>query len=278
MTTIPTITPQSCVECGVPIDDHQRYCVECGTSRRLPDDPVLRHATLQARRDAAEPEPAAAVVRRGPDNRATVLVLALLPVAAALGVLVGRHGSGSGADDKQLLAALRAQPGAGSSGATTTTAETAVTSDFTLGTGYVVQLRTLPSSSTSAAVASAKSAARAQGAKDVGVIVASDFKLTPSPNGADVLYAGQFRTRAAAARTLKQVRKRFPKAIIVSVGSPLGGHDKAAKIAAEDAVVRKHPTAKQKADGAKIVQQIQARRGKSYVQQQQKLPDTIVVP
>ena len=43
-------------------------------------------------------------------------------------------------------------------------------------------------------------------------------------------------------------------------------------------MIRKHPTAKQKSDGAKIVQQIQSKRGKSYVEQQQKLPDTIVVP
>jgi hypothetical protein len=39
-----------------------------------------------------------------------------------------------------------------------------------------------------------------------------------------------------------------------------------------------HPTAKQKVQGAKIVQEIQARKGKSYVQQQRNLPDTIVVP
>src|SRR5207247_2948554 len=105
----------------------------------------------------------------------------------------------------------------------------------------------------------------AQGAKDVGVIVPSDFKLTPSSHGADVLYSGQFRTRAAARKTLAKLRKHFPKAAVVQIGSPLGGHDKAAKIAAEDAVIRKHPTAQQKTTGAKIVQQIQAKPGKSYV-------------
>ena len=42
--------------------------------------------------------------------------------------------------------------------------------------------------------------------------------------------------------------------------------------------LQKHPTAQQKSTGAQIVKQIQAKRGKSYVEQQQKLPDTIVIP
>ena len=40
----------------------------------------------------------------------TALSLALLPAAAALGVLVGKHNSGS---DKDLIAALRAAPRGG---------------------------------------------------------------------------------------------------------------------------------------------------------------------
>ena len=276
MTEIPTLIHDTCAHCGAPVDAHQRYCVACGTSRRLPDDPAIRHATVLARRStAAEQELVAQPsARRGADGRITALVLALLPAAAALGVLVGKHGSGS---DKQLLAALRARPAAASA-STATAAAASVTSDFTLGTGYVVQLRTLPAGSDVAAVTKAKRAARARGATGVGVIVPSDFKLTPSPHGADVLYSGQFRTRAAARKALAKLRRHFPKATVVQVGSPLGGHDKAARIAAEDAVIRKHPTAQQKTEGAKIVQQIQSKRGKSYVQQQQKLPDTIVVP
>jgi len=277
MTEIPTLIHDTCPHCGVPVDAHQRYCVACGASRRLPDDPAIRHATVLARRAAAAEQELVAQppARRGADGRITALVLALLPAAAALGVLVGNHRSGS---DKQLLAALRAQPATASSSKTTTAAAASVTSDFTLGTGYVVQLRTLPAGSDVAAVAKAKRAARVKGAPDLGVIVPSDFKLTPSPHGADVLYSGQFRTRAAARKALAKLRRRFPKATIVQVGSPLGGHDKAARIAAEDAVIRKHPTAQQKTEGARIVQQIQSKRGKSYVQQQQQLPDTIVVP
>jgi hypothetical protein len=274
MTPTTTLTYEPCGQCGALLDERQRYCVECGAGRRHPADPVTRHFTQAAQRSPAEPAPAAPP-RRAVDGRLTALALALLPAAAALGVLVGKHGSGS---DKDLLAALRAQPAAAVAGTSTTASAAAVTSDFSLGTGYVVRLRTLPATTSAAAVAKAKRDARSKGAPNVGIIVASDFRLKPASGGAYVLYSGEFRTRAAAAHALARLKKRFAQAVVVSVGSRIAGHDKAARIAAEDAVIRKHPTAQQKSDGAKVVQQIQSKRGKSYVQQQQKLPDTIVVP
>jgi hypothetical protein len=276
MSTNPSPIYEPCSQCGAPLDDRQRFCVECGASRRHPSDPVTRHFTAITRQ--ANPEPAVVVPPpgRGSDTRTAALVLALLPVAAALGVLAGRHNSGS---DKDLIAALKAAPAAAGATAPTANAGAAtVTSDFSLGSGYVVALQRLSSSSSAADVAKAKSAARSKGAKSVGVIDPQDFRLKPSSGKDFVIYSGQFKARAAAERALKKLRKAFPKASIVTVGSPIGGHDKAAKIAAEDAVIRKHPTAKQKSDGAKIVQQIQSKRGKSYVEQQQKLPDTIVIP
>jgi hypothetical protein len=58
-----------------------------------------------------------------------------------------------------------------------------------------------------------------------------------------------------------------------------GGANTAGRLTTPASVAtQQHPTASQKADGARIVQQIQATKGKSYVQQQRKLPDTIVVP
>ena len=277
MTT--TFSYEQCSQCSAPLEQRQRYCVRCGASRRHPDDPVARHHTLAARR-SAPPEPVVSPPRRRADTRLTALVLALLPVAAALGVLVGKHGSGPGSNsDKALLAALRAQPAAAAAtGTLPSAAPTTVRSDFSLGSGYVVQLRTLPAGTDAVAVAAAERAARAKRAPHVGVIDPKDFRLKPSSGGAYVLYSGQFRTRAEARRALSKLRKRFPRATVVAVGNTIGGHDKAAKIATEDAVIRKHPTTQQKAAGAKIVQQIQAKRGKSYVQQQQQLPDTIVVP
>jgi hypothetical protein len=274
MTTTTTLTYEPCGQCGAPLAERQRYCVDCGASRRHPSDPVARHFTLAARSGAQETAAATPPPpQRRSDARITALVLVLLPAAAALGVLVGKHDSGS---DKDLLAALRAQPAAAAAGSSTTAS--AITSDFALGSGYVLRLRTLPAGTDAAGVAKAKRDARSKGAPDVGIIDPEDFRLKPGTGGAYVLYSGEFKTRAAAKRALAKLKKNFPQAVVVSVGSKIAGHDKAVKIAAEDAVIRKHPTAKQKADGANIVKQIQAKRGKSYVEHQQKLPDTIVIP
>jgi hypothetical protein len=281
-TTTPAIHVP-CSQCGAPLDERQRYCVACGASRRHPHDPVARHHTLLARRAAPEePVAAAAPARRGADLRLTALILALLPVAAALGVLVGRHGSAPGSEDKALLAALRAQPATpqpaavglrpaavapGATSAASTSARASAV--LTLTDGYVIRLRTLPKGSGAVAVAAAERAARAKGVRDVGVLRRA---------GGDVLFSGQFTTRAAAQKALAALRTRFPSATILVIGHPISGRDKAARIAAADAVIRNHPTAQQKQQGAKVVQQIQAERGRTYVQQQRKLPDTIVVP
>ena len=81
-----------------------------------------------------------------------------------------------------------------------------VTSDFSLGSGYVVRLQTLPSSSSASAVAKAKRAARAKGAKGVGVIDPQDFKLTPSSGKDFVIYSRPFSTRAEAEKALAKLR------------------------------------------------------------------------
>ena len=82
MTTTTTLTYEPCGQCGAPLDERQRYCVECGTSRRHPADPVARHFTQVARQANPEPAVLAPQPRRGADARVTALVLALLPAAA----------------------------------------------------------------------------------------------------------------------------------------------------------------------------------------------------
>jgi hypothetical protein len=246
----------------------------CGANRRHPGDPVARYLAAARRPRGASAAPAPAAARRS-DGRWTAAAFALLPIAAAVGVLVGRGNS-------DVVAALRAQKAPvvqigtapASASATATAPAAAIASDFRLAKGFVVRLSTLPAAGTdAAAVAAAKRAATAKGAKEVGLISPSDFKLTPGSGGAYVLYSGQFATRAAAAKALARLRKPFPGAAIVAVGTVAG-----ARGSARAAATPSHPTAKQKVQGAKIVQEIQARKGKSYVQQQRNLPDTIVVP
>ncbi len=278
---------EPCHECGAAMDARQRYCISCGANRRHPDDPVARYLSASPRR--ARTAPAAPVVVAGSggryDGRLVAVAIALLPVAAAAGVLVGRNGADP---DRTLIAALKEQRAALAASApatttTTTAATTAIASDFPLAKGFTIELQELPADSNQAAVDKATAAARDKGAKKVGVINPADFTLKPASGGGLVVYAGAYKKKAEAAKALGKLRKDFKGAKVVAVGpsaatKAASGGSKADKIAAEDAVVAKHPTQKQKQDGAKIVQQIQAKKGKSYVEQQQKLPDTIVIP
>jgi hypothetical protein len=273
--TTQTVTHQPCDQCGSALDEQQRYCVVCGANRRHPGDPVARYLAAARRPRAAAAAPAPAAAARRSDGRWTAAAFALLPIAAAIGVLAGRGNS-------DVVAALRAQKAPvvqigtapASASATATAPAAAIASDFTLAKGFVVRLSTLPVAGTDAAAAgAAKRAAKAKGATDVGLINPSDFKLTPGSGGAYVLYSGQFATRPAAAKALARLRKPFPGAAIVAVGKVAGAGGSASAAATPS-----HPSAKQKVQGAKIVQEIQARKGKSYVQQQRNLPDTIVVP
>ena len=102
-----------CDHCQAPLAERQRYCVVCGARRAHADDPAARWFVESARRArAAEAAPAAgAGAGRAADGSASrtrfALVFALLPLVAALGIVVGR-GSGSG-NDEQLVDALKAQ-------------------------------------------------------------------------------------------------------------------------------------------------------------------------
>jgi len=95
---------EHCDECGAPVDHAQRYCVNCGTHRRHVPDPASRYLShAGARSRALRPGGArnGAGSRRG-GSLAVAVVLALIPVAAAVGVEVGRS---SGNQDSKLLQA-----------------------------------------------------------------------------------------------------------------------------------------------------------------------------
>lgn len=98
---------ESCDSCGSPVDDQQRFCVVCGAHQRRADDPAARWFA-----SARRPKPAAAPAG-GTRAKGTVPTLvaagliALLPVAAGVGILVGRGTTNS--NDEALLAALKAQ-------------------------------------------------------------------------------------------------------------------------------------------------------------------------
>jgi len=100
---------EPCEECGAPLDPQQRYCVECAARRGNGANPSSQYfaaMSKRARRPLAQPQ-----AKPGSGSRAAaVAFFALLPVAVAVGVVVGRSGS-DGTDDA-LLQALRRQDAA----------------------------------------------------------------------------------------------------------------------------------------------------------------------
>ncbi|HEX7290182.1 MAG TPA: hypothetical protein VF250_03555 [Conexibacter sp.] len=97
-----------CDHCQAPLAERQRYCVVCGARRAQADDPAARWFVEQARR-ARSAETAPSGPHGSGDAAASrlrfALVFALLPLVAALGIMVGRGGG----DDDRLVDALKAQ-------------------------------------------------------------------------------------------------------------------------------------------------------------------------
>lgn len=116
---------EPCEECGAPLDPRQRYCVECAARRGNGANPSSQYfaaMSKRARRPLAQPQ-----AKAGSGSRAAaVAFFALLPVAVAVGVVVGRSGS-DGTDDA-LLQALRQQDAAVASAGPVATAAGAANS------------------------------------------------------------------------------------------------------------------------------------------------------
>jgi hypothetical protein len=95
---------EPCEECGAPLDAQQRYCVECGARRGNGANPASRYFATMSKRAR---RPVTGPPRRPPASRAAAVgFFALLPIAVALGVVVGRSDSGGG-NETALLRALK---------------------------------------------------------------------------------------------------------------------------------------------------------------------------
>lgn len=109
-------TYEPCEECGAPMDPQQRYCVECAARRGNGANPSSRYfaaMSKRARRPLAGPAP-----KPSPSSRAAAVgFFALLPLAVALGVMVGRSNSGGADNSDALLQALREQRAAATTAA-----------------------------------------------------------------------------------------------------------------------------------------------------------------
>ena len=276
-----------CEQCQAPVDRDQRYCVRCGARQSHARNPATSYFATAARsRRTGAPQRRPDGLLRGP---AFALFLVLLPLGVGVGVLVGRSGSSNNTD--KLIAALQKQQpvvaSAPTTGAPATAASSAASagslaSDFALQRGFAIKLSTLPIQGTGqAAVLRAELQARAKGASQVGLINPKDFKLTPAQSPSSyVIFSGQFKTRAEAVKALARLKSRFPGAAVIAV-APVAAA--AAPVLAHTAYGTVHkiagsrPTPQQIQQDKQVVQKINHTVGKSYVQAQRGLPDTIVV-
>ncbi len=118
---------EPCEECGAPLDPQQRYCVNCAARRGNGSNPSSRYFAAMSKK-ARRPLTKGQASRPGGGSRAAAVgFFALLPIAVALGVVVGRSGSGDN-NEEALLKALKRQEAtrevaaapAGTTAATTT--------------------------------------------------------------------------------------------------------------------------------------------------------------
>jgi hypothetical protein len=187
--------------------------------------------------------------------------VALAVLFLGVGVLIGR--SGSGTEQVSAKPTVVRVNGGGGGGATSGTAQQAATTtvkgDWPAGKeGWTVQLQQLAKDDPTK-ITAAKQDAKDRGAPDVGLIDTDSFEGLPPGNY--IVYSGQFDSKETAAAALGKLRKDFPKAKVIHVGTTapaIGG-------------------AKAQAD-KQAVQNLDNLSGGDYAKQSRKLPDTLALP
>jgi hypothetical protein len=105
----PLTKPQGyepCEECGAPLDPQQRYCVECAARRGNGSNPASRYFAAMSKKSRRPLTKSQAKAPGGGSRAAAVGFFALLPIAVALGVVVGRSGGSGDSNEEALLKAL----------------------------------------------------------------------------------------------------------------------------------------------------------------------------
>lgn len=108
----PVRRPQAfepCEECGAPMDPQQRYCVNCAARRGNGANPASRYFAAMSKR-SRRPLLGPPQKPNATSRAAAVAFFALLPLAVALGVMVGRGGGGGDDSSDALLQALKERP------------------------------------------------------------------------------------------------------------------------------------------------------------------------
>ena len=214
----------------------------------------------QAAPPPAAPRPERPMQAITPSMAAAGVALAVLFLG--VGVLIGRSGSGTeNVASKPTVVRVAGGGGAAAptSGSTKQASNTTVKGDWPPGKeGWTVQLQRLAKDDPTK-ITAAKQDAKDKGAPDVGLIDTDEFESLPPGNY--IVYSGQFDSKEKATAALSKLKKDFPKAKVIHVGTTapaIGG-------------------AKAKAD-QQAVQNLENLSGSDYAKQSRKLPDTLAIP
>ncbi len=279
----------ACAACGSPLAEDQRYCLQCG-ERTMPMSSVLQGGAPSAALGpgggsqaggpgAAPPSapgaspPPAGGEPAGRGNAVTVIAsVGVLLLAMGIGVLIGRSGASkpSAAAAPQVIT-VSATPSAG-----TTPATESFTGDWPAGSsGYTIQLQTLPTASTQvSAVQAAKSAAEGKGAKAVGALKSDEF--TGLLAGNYIVYSGKYTKKSEADKALGPLKKSFPGAKVLQVGSGAGAPGgKGAGGAGAGGGKSGVGSSPSKPAPPSTVEALKGKSGQSYEQESKNLPNVV---
>ncbi len=264
-----------CPACNAPLADDQRYCLECG-ERLAPISGFLMgrgsQATEERHAPTAPPDAPPAPDTAGAPRSNLLGVLAgvgVLLLAMGVGVLIGRAGNSkpSAARPEVITEAAPTAPSG--------PAEAAFAGDWPASrSGYTVQLSTLPSSSTVAAVTAAKAAAAAKGAPAVGALASSEFASLPS--GSYVIYSGVYHSPGQAQHALVRLRAKFPAAKTIHVsGGGSGGGSSGSSSSGGSAGGSSHGGGSLSHPAPSSTLKSLKGKGKNYVEASKNLPDVV---
>lgn len=126
-----------CAACGAGVERAQRYCVECGAHRANAPDPVARYLaqTSSASRAAAR---RSSTRGRSAVGLGSLLLVALVPLALALGILIGHSSTATSTTPTTHTTAITHTSGAG--------AKPTHQVRHSTGQGYVKSQQNLPNS------------------------------------------------------------------------------------------------------------------------------------
>jgi hypothetical protein len=267
----------ACVACGAPLGVDQRYCLECG-ERRMPLSEFLLGSAPpglakrgEARTTFLPDRPAVAAASPTANGLMLLAGVGVLMLAIGVGVLIGRAGAGQQRAAAPQVITLGSLGTGATSAAGASPTQATFTGDWPAGSsGYTVELQTLPRAGTTpSAVAAAKLAAEAKGAKGVGALDSGEYaSLRP---GSYVIYAGIEQTKAAATKALGALKKSFPAASVIHVSNAAasGSNSTSPAGASGSGSSLTHPAPPSVLEGLKST------KGKSYVERSKNLPDVI---